>query len=283
MEVPIDTAASAVTARSQPGHRHRTAVCGFATAARPLRSIAVKTRIGGVPYGAGAPLLTGLNELPNIEFVPAQPNELIPQLRTGKLAAALVPSIEAIRQPGYSVAAGMGIACKHEMASARAFRRTEHAIRTVGLDRNSATSVALLRLLLANVYLDDVAPGIEFETIAPTARPDELPHDLVLLIGDNAHEADPGEREIWDLGKAWRDWTGLPFVFGLWVLHKDADPDAVLPALHAAQARGRGASAGDSGGAHYELDEQDLRGLCRFWSECRALELGRYPDPPMVD
>lgn len=237
-------------------------------------------RIGGVPYEVGAPLQAGLDEAPDVELVLARPAELIAKLRGGSVEAALVSSIEAIRQPGYTVAAGLGIACRDGLPSVRAFRRPGTPIRTVALDQSSATSVALLRLLLANVHVDAVAHGIEFENVEPTRRPDELPHDLVLVVGDDALHAEPGSREPWDLGAQWRQWTGLPFVFSLWVLRPGADPDLVLPHLHAARARARQA---DAGAAHYELDDQDLRGLCRFWAECRALGMAPHEDPSMVD
>ena len=242
-------------------------------------------RIGGVPYGVGAPLLAGLEEHDGVELVQAPPTQLIAQLRQRRLDAALVSSIEAVRQPGYAVAAGLGIACREEIRSVRAFRRRDRAIHTVGLDRSSATSVALLRLLLANVHVDAVAHGVSFETIQPTLEPDRLPHDLVLLIGDPGLHADAGEREVWDLGRQWQEWTGLPFVFALWVLAEGADPDAVLPLLHTARARGRqrGAVDGTEGAAHYDLDDRDLRGLCRFWDECRALGFADQPDPPFLD
>jgi chorismate dehydratase len=107
----------------------------------------VTIRIGGVPYGVGAPLLTGLANDPAVAFVQAPPTRLIAQLRAGELDAALVSSIEAVRLPGYRVAPGLGIACKREIRSVRAFRRRGTPIRSVGLDRSSATSVAMLRLL----------------------------------------------------------------------------------------------------------------------------------------
>jgi chorismate dehydratase len=241
-------------------------------------------RIGGVPYGVGAPLLAGLATAPGIEFDAAPPTALIERLRAGALDAALVSSIEGIRAPGYAIASGLGIACKREIRSVRAFRRRGAAIRSVGLDQSSATSVALLRLLLANVHAHDVAADVRFETVAPTRRPAELPHDLVLMIGDHGLAADAGDREIWDLGSEWRRWTGLPFVFAVWVLRASTDFAAVLPPLHAARRRGQdlGAVDGTHGAAHYDLDAEDLRGLRRFWAECRRLDLAREPDPPFV-
>ena len=244
----------------------------------------VRIRIGGVPYGVGAPLLAGLSSDPDATLVQAPPTELIRQLRLGLLDAALVSSVEAIRQPGYLVASELGIACKREIRSVRAFRRRGVPIRSVGLDHSSATSVALLRVLLAKVHHADVAPDVQFATIAPTRTPDELPHDLVLLIGDDGLAADPGRREAWDLGQQWVGYSGLPFVFALWHLRPGADPDQVLPVLRRARARGRelGPVDGTAGAAHYELDEEDRRGVQRFWAEVRALGLATAATPRFV-
>ncbi|MCA8951952.1 MAG: hypothetical protein KDE27_20755 [Planctomycetes bacterium] len=238
-------------------------------------------RIGGVPYGVGAPLLAGLDDRPEVEFVTAAPTRLIEELRAGRLDAALVSSIEAIRCPGYAIAPGLGIACRREIRSVRAFRRGGGPIRSVGLDAGSATSVALLRLLLRHPRNGDVAAEVRFETIEPTRRPADLPHDLVLLIGDCGLAADPGDREPWDLGAEWVRWTGLPFVFAVWVVRPGAPVAELLPALRAARERGRGLGAvdGTHGAAHYDLDADDRRGLQRFWAECRAAGLAAHPDP----
>ena len=241
-------------------------------------------RIGGVPYGVGAPLLGDLEPSRDVEVVREPPTTMIPMLRAGELDAALLSSVEAIRHPGYTVAAGLGIACKQEIRSVRAFRKRSRTVRTVGCDRSSATTVALLRLLLSNPRAGDAVAAPEFETVSPTLRPDDLPHDLVMLIGDPGLNADAGEREVWDLGTEWVRWTGLPFVFALWVLRPGVDHAAVLPLLREARARGRarGAVDGTEGAAHYELDDDDLRGVQRFWRECRAAELGAQPDPAFV-
>lgn len=244
----------------------------------------MKIRIGGVPYGVGAPLLAGLESDPAVALVQAPPTSLIARLRSGELDAALVSSIEAVMRPGYAVAAGLGIACKKEIRSVRAFRRRGRPIRTVGVDQSSATSVALLSILLATRHAADVAPGVAFRSIAPTRTPDALPDDLVLLIGDDGLAADPGERDVWDLGREWCDWTGLPFVFALWLLRPGADHAAILPALHRARARGRelGAIDGTHGKAHYDLDADDLRGVRRFWAEAKSLGLASAADPLFV-
>lgn len=241
-------------------------------------------RIGGVPYGVGAPLLAGLDRDPRALLVQAPPTALIAALRAGELDCALVSSVEAVRRPGYTVARDLGIACRREIRSVRAFRRRGVPIRTVGLDQSSATSVALLRLLLDSIHAAEVAPDVTFATIAPTRRPDELPHDLVLLIGDAGLAADPGAREPWDLGRAWCEWQGLPFVFACWVFAPGVDATAILPVLRDARARGRelGPVDGTHGAAHYDLGDDDRRGLQRFWAECRARGLAECADAGFV-
>jgi chorismate dehydratase len=250
-----------------------------------MQNPSMRHSIGGVPYGVGAPLLAGLADDPRVRFRQAPPTTLIAELRAGTLDAALVSSIEAIRQPGYVVAEGLGIACKHEIRSVRAFRRRGQPIRKVALDASSATSVALLRLLLVHPHRDDTRPPLEFVTIAPTLTPDAVDADLVLLIGDPGLHADAGAREAWDLGSEWRRFTGLPFVFAVWLLRADADHAAILPILRDARVRGRtlGAIDGTHGAAHYELDAEDRRGLSRFWHECRSAGLATLSDPPFVD
>ncbi|HEX6812012.1 MAG TPA: MqnA/MqnD/SBP family protein [Planctomycetota bacterium] len=241
-------------------------------------------RIGGVPYGVGAPLLAGLDSDPRVALVKAPPTELIGLLQSGKLDCALVSSVEAVQRPGYSVVPGLGIACKREIRSVRAFRRRGAVIRSVGFDQGSATSTALLRLLLACVHTAEVGTDLHFEPIAPTPWPASLPHDLVLLIGDCGLQADAGDREVWDLGQQWQKWTGLPFVFAVWLLRAGADAAAIQKLLTEARARGRqlGAVDGTHGAAHYDLDEEDMRGLRRFWAECRALGLASASDPRFV-
>ena len=232
-------------------------------------------RIGGVPFGVGRPLLAGLESAPGVQLTRAVPTQLVEGLRQGRLDAALVSSIEAVRQPGYRVVPGLGIACREEIRSVRAFRRRGSPVRSVGLDASSATSVTLLRILLAGPRRSEVAPDCSFETIRPTRRPDDLPQDLVLLIGDDGLAAEAGTREVWDLGREWRRWTGLPFVFAVWLLAPGADAARITPLLQRAHEVGSRTGSGDGteGAAHYVLDDNDIRGLRRFWHEARQAGL----------
>lgn len=63
--------------------------------------------------------------------------------------------------------------------------------------------------------------------------------DAVLLIGDRAMHA-PSESfvEVMDLGQMWYNWTGLPFVFAMWVGHPGNDSERIASALNEARDRG---------------------------------------------
>ena len=68
-------------------------------------------------------------------------------------------SIEAFRTPGYAALADLGIACRTEARSVRAFKKPGATIARVGIDDGSETSVALLRILLA-MYLALWSPAM---------------------------------------------------------------------------------------------------------------------------
>jgi chorismate dehydratase len=229
-------------------------------------------RIGGVPFGVGAPLLHGLDGEPTVELVRAVPTDLIPSLRAGAIDAALVSSIEGFRRPGYAAVDGVGICCHGAVQSVRAFRRRGRPIRSVGLTHESESSVALLRALLRGPLRAE--SGVAFERVRSTRTPDALPHDLVLLIGDDGLHADPGEREPIDLGAAWLDWTGLPFVFALWLIRPGVDADALAAILTRARETARSLPrTSEEGGVHYDVGPAEHEGLARFADEARALGL----------
>ncbi len=229
-------------------------------------------RIGGVPYGVGARLLVGLAGDPEVELSRTVPSRLVTELREGRIDAALVSSIEGFRRPGYRAVHGLGICCEGPVGSVRAFHRPGVAtVRSVGLDTSSETSVALLRILLAKRI--PTSPDCVLERIEPTREPAALPHDLVLLIGDPGLEADPGDREVLDLGAEWQALTGLPFVFALWLIRPGVDAERIAERLHRAWETARALPRrADEAQVHYLLGDAERQGLARFAAE--ALQLG---------
>ena len=85
----------------------------------------------------------------------------------------------------------------------------------------SHTSVALLRLLMRDRFKLDVSYSTG--QVTPALR-GEKPPVAFLAIGDEALRLrnHPEYPYRLDLAEAWRDWTSLPFIFGLWVVSRAA-------------------------------------------------------------
>jgi chorismate dehydratase len=62
----------------------------------------------------------------------------------------------------------------------------------------------------------------------------------MLLIGDPAirFSLGPHPHQIWDLGAAWKQWTGLPFVYAVWAVGESAATPALAERLRQARLLG---------------------------------------------
>jgi chorismate dehydratase len=127
----------------------------------------------------------------------------------------IVPSIEYQRLDGIVILPGMSIASKHEVKSVLLLSKMPlDKVQTVALDESSRTSAALVRILMHKFYQQPVS----FSPAAPD--PSEMLKwaDAALLIGDPAL-AYSGTADVYDLAREWRKFTGLPFVFAVWMGH----------------------------------------------------------------
>jgi len=189
-----------------------------------------KTRLGAVSYLNTKPLIYGLAELaPHAELVLDVPSRLADDLARGGLDVALIPSIELFRDPTYRIVSDACIACRGPVLSVKLFARVPvEQMRTLALDDGSRTSAVLVRILLEKRF--GVRP--EIESLPAECGLADTRADAVLLIGDRAIQSPAGRfAAVWDLGDEWRRWTGLPFVFAMWVAREGADVSAVEEAL----------------------------------------------------
>jgi len=131
----------------------------------------------------------------------------------------IVPSIEYPWLERVQILPGMSIASKHQVKSVLLLSKVPLAqVRSVTLDESSRTSAALVRILMDRFYKQRV----DFSLAAPQADAMLKHADAALLIGDPALTYRSAGAEIHDLATEWRKFTGLPFVFALWVGYADA-------------------------------------------------------------
>jgi chorismate dehydratase len=255
-----------------------------------LASSLAPFRVGSVPYLNAVPLTRGLED----QVIFATPAKLAEMLQRGELDAALVSVTEVLFNDRYDVLEGIAVASLGEVQSVfLAHRRPLAEAREIFCDTASLTSVALLRVLMAEQGLQP-----EFKPLASYDRA-ALP-DFVLLIGDPALDflrADPAH-QVWDLGTAWMELTRLPFVYAVWALRRGIENNALRRRLR--DAKDFGLETLDTiiseraeydyhfrkdylgWHIHYHLGADEKRGLIKFMELLRRHGLGPVYEPRFV-
>jgi chorismate dehydratase len=187
-----------------------------------------KIRIGAVSYLNTKPMLAGLVRAPikdEIELVLEFPSGLVPLLKNGEIDIGLVPVAALPEFSEYHIVSDYCISTNGEVASVAVFSQVPMAeIETIILDYQSLTSVMLCKLLLARYWKRDVKfvsaeNDNYFDLISGTTAG--------LIIGDRALAYINKSNYHYDLGAAWKAFTGLPFVFAVWVSVKQLDNEFV--------------------------------------------------------
>ncbi len=176
-----------------------------------------RSAVGAVNYLNSKPLIEGLDELldGHATLRLDYPSRLADDLASGQLDVALIPSIEYFRGQNYEVISDACVAAHGPVLSVKLYSRVPWGdVKSVALDEGSRTSATLARILLAERH--GVFPKLE--PLPLDHRTQDSSADAILLIGDRAISP-PNEKFLgtWDLGEEWLEWTGLPFVFAMWV------------------------------------------------------------------
>jgi chorismate dehydratase len=178
-------------------------------------------KLGRISYVNMAPVFYRVDaEVEEVQGVPTELNRLLIE---GELDTAPISSIEYARNadklrllPRLCVASE-GAVDSIQLVS----RRPLEQVRVVAVTSESATSVALTKVLLPEA---DQVPLEAYESGDSDAK---------LLIGDAALKSafeDPTPHH--DLGRLWQERTGLPMVFAVWAAPEPTHPD--LPELEEA-------------------------------------------------
>jgi len=211
-------------------------------------------RLGAVGYLNARPLVWGLERSLRFLLRFDVPSTCASLLHDGAIDIGLIPSIEYLRGGPYAIVPDLAIASRGPVASVLLFTsRPIRDVRSIAMDVSSRTSVALVRVLCAQLF--KINPKIE------PAGPD-LPQmlgrcDAALIIGDNALFQPPNVEhtlpvEVIDLGKAWTDLTGLPFVYAFWAGRPGMLEPGDVEALQ--RARDAGVAASDDVACAYLRD-----------------------------
>lgn len=174
-------------------------------------------------------------------LVSGVPSSLNAKMAAGELDVSVVSAVEYARDSSrYLLLPDLAISCDGPVQSVALYSKlpaAELTGRNVLVSKSSMTSVALLELLFEQVWhaRPRFVPGdAELSDVGRFAGED---HDARLVIGDAALLLAAGSdvpqyEHCYDLGEAWKSWTGQPFVFAVWVAQRSTPVREAL-ALHA--------------------------------------------------
>jgi len=277
--------------------------------------------IGRIPYINCYPVYGAIDRgliTIDADLVDGVPTALNALMAGGKLDVSVVSAVEYARDSRrYLLLPDLAISCDGPVRSVMLFSKrpaTELSQRRVLVSRSSMTSVALLELLFENVWHARPVFVPTDAEISDVARFGAEDHEARLVIGDaalllesssapsgrgvdKASQAVPQYRHAYDLGAEWKRWTGLPFVFAVWVAQRNVAVDAALAAhagliasrdwgianvptlaKRAAEATGVAVNACEEylEGLDYGLSYPHLAGLTEFYR--RLVERGSVPN-----
>lgn len=242
-------------------------------------------RVGVIPFLNAKPIVFGLEMGTGKERFALEyhnPHRCAELLFEGRLDLAMIPSIEFAHCPELRIVPGISIAARREVLSVLLLAEAGlDGIGKIAVDSRSRTSVALLRILCAELYHinPELAP-MEADAAAMLEQ-----YGAALLIGDEALCCREKTKLRRDLATDWRALTGQPFVFAFFAgregalqredvallhlsLHEGKRNIPKIAANYQAPGIGNGADLYEKYMADYlsyELDETELNGLKLFY------------------
>ena len=265
-------------------------------------------KIGRIPYINCYPVYGAIDRgvvRLDADLVDGVPTNLNRRMGAGELDISVVSAVEYAREADrYLLLPDLAISCDGPVRSVMLFSRRpagELGGRSVIVSRSSMTSVALLELLFENVWHarprfvpgDAEVKDVVIDT-ASDAEARLVIGDAALVLGSNHRERYPF---AYDLGQMWKEWTGQPFVFAVWVAQRSTSVKEALLAhaglilsrdwglrhlpelaeqAHQATGVKRSVCAEYLSGLDYGLSYPHLAGLTEFYR--RLVERGRIPN-----
>ena len=186
-----------------------------------------KIKVGIVNYLNAKPLIYGIQRAPvadQLLLIDDYPAKIAQMLVAGTIDVGLVPVAVIPHLKEHHIITDYCIGCEGPVASVCIFSEVPlEKVEKVLLDYQSRTSVALAKVLLRKfwkmeVELVDTKDDYRSQIKGTTAG---------VVIGDRALAQRKVSPYIYDLGEAWIEMTGLPFVFAAWVSNKQLPADFI--------------------------------------------------------
>jgi chorismate dehydratase len=180
-------------------------------------------RLAASTYLNSAPLIwsfTHGSKRGTVDFIDAVPARCAQMLAQNEVDAALVPVIEYQRIPGGALVPDVCVGSQNEVLSVVLVSKNTQLenIRSVALDESSRTSATLVKVIFREFLEHDA----EWTTRTPHLEEMLDRNDAALIIGDPGMTFPRTGLKVWDMATLWRNYTGLGFVFAMWMVRNEA-------------------------------------------------------------
>jgi len=184
-------------------------------------------RVAASTYLNSAPLIWSFlhgsrrNQVRLVDAVPARCADLLAQR---EVEAALVPVIEYQRIPELAVVPDVCVGSTGRVRSVVLVSRRNNLkeIRSVALDESSRTSATLVKIIFAE-FVGHLPTWTSYSPDLPRMLSE---NDAALIIGDPGMTSSREGMRVWDMASLWNDFTGLGFVFAMWMTRLDLSAQA---------------------------------------------------------
>src|ERR1041385_8868209 len=141
-------------------------------------------------------------------------------LARGEVDAALVPVIEYQQISDIAIVPDVCVGSKTAVRSVVLVTRKNNLkkIERVALDESSRTSAALVKI----IFREFLGFEPQWKTAAPDLKSMLTEADAALIIGDPAMKIPRDQFRVFDLAALWHEFTGLGFVFAMWMARTDS-------------------------------------------------------------
>src|SRR6267143_5115225 len=148
-------------------------------------------------------------------FTDTAPARCAEMLANNEVDVALVPVIEYQRIPDILIVPGVCVGSRSAVRSVALATKLNNLkkVKRIALDDSSRTSVALVKI----IFREFLGFEPEWQITRPDLRSMLEHHDAALIIGDPAMKIPRDKFRVFDLATLWHEFTGLGFVFAMWM------------------------------------------------------------------
>jgi len=146
------------------------------------------------------------------------------KLKFKQVDLALIPVATLAELDSYFIETGFCIGANGKVDSVKLYSQVPiENIKTVTLDYQSRTSIALTKVLLKHFWKKEV----NYIDAKPGFEKDIGGDNAAVVIGDRTFSLNGNFTFEYDLAEEWKKFTGLPFVFAAWVSTEKLSDDFI--------------------------------------------------------